>query len=105
MNQSCISLKKAATILFNNDFSKKVNKNVNWSELLDIFNESIEISQSTWTCNYGSTFHRIINFMQVDYPLLKLTDRGMVFVGEGLFVSANSSNSSIPSVTPTDLKE
>tara|TARA_Y100001968_G_C18756218_1_gene435656 strand:+ start:311 stop:445 length:135 start_codon:yes stop_codon:yes gene_type:complete len=44
MNQSCISLKKAATILFNNDFSKKVNKNVNWSELLDIFNESIEIS-------------------------------------------------------------
>ena len=29
----------------------------------------------------------------------------MVFVGEGLVVSANSSNSSIPSVTPKDLKE
>ena len=36
---------------------------------------------------------------------LSFTDKGMVFVGEGLFVSANSSVSSIPSVTLTDLKE
>ena len=36
---------------------------------------------------------------------LGLTDKGMVFVGEGLVVSANSSNSSIPWVTPMDLKE
>ena len=36
---------------------------------------------------------------------LKLTDRGMVLAGQHLVVSPDSSNSSIPSVTPKDLKE
>ena len=68
MNKSGVSLKEAATILFNKDDSRKVNKNVNWIELGDLFKESIEISESTWKGNYGSTLQRIINFMQGDYP-------------------------------------
>ncbi len=36
---------------------------------------------------------------------LSLTPRGKVLIADGIVVSANSSNSSIPPVVPTDLKE
>ena len=68
MNKSWVSLKEAVTILFNNDDSTKVNKNVNWSGLVDLFKESIEIFESTWKGNYGTTLQRLISVMQGDYP-------------------------------------
>ena len=68
MNKLGVSFKEAATILFQKNNSIRVNKNVNWSELVDLFKESIEISESTWKGNCGPTLQRIINFMQGDYP-------------------------------------